>query len=271
MSDLFRVRLQSIEPLVFIVQSVHPDSGPVPDTPTFAFMLLLDPIADRRHRGIEFSPLALEVDLDKSGDENWIRANARAFVKRVSRKGSKVVIETTHPAWRAHLKPGMKWDTAAYDAGPGQRVKIRSPRATSAGRAEDPKEGFVVTRIPATWAKKFQSKVARGPVPTHPVNRYVADPNLKGASITPAAFKPLIGKAILVQRKRGPAEIGILVSPLKTQTSYDFAKGGKMVSSNYTGFQLYQQSPKGALVDSKGIECFDLKDVASVGQAWLRT
>lgn len=145
MSELFAVQVAEVSPqsVKLAVRSVHPDSGPVAPSATFALQLIYDPIlnsgysAFRAHRHLEASPLAQVMDVESYLDPAWVQANARAFVAKAKVSRGVLEIWPTHPGWTEHLRKGMAWDTAAYDDGPGARAKVaRAGVAQGAGGRE---------------------------------------------------------------------------------------------------------------------------------------
>lgn len=93
---------------------------------------MYDPIIDWQLSstpGIKDAPLAREMDVDDYLDEDFIARNVRGFIAGVEildepkPDWSELVrmrIETTHPAWVAHLVEGMSWATTSYGSGDGE-------------------------------------------------------------------------------------------------------------------------------------------------------
>ena len=143
-SGLFQIYVRNVKrrEVTLLVRSIHPDSGDVPASATFGLMLLSDPITHAtsaeftRFKQISKSPLARE---SKDFGAHWVKANARVYIEsvvyhrnawskgpaKVYKPGSiwarerQVTITVTDPAWLEHVKSPMKWETTAYDAGPG--------------------------------------------------------------------------------------------------------------------------------------------------------
>src|SRR5215510_13172215 len=99
MSEMFAVQVSGVSKTSakLAVKSVHPDSGPVAPTSTFALMLVYDPIMSSgfsemaAYTHLEASPLAQAMDRDNYLDPSWIRDNANAFIAKA--KVSKGVLE----------------------------------------------------------------------------------------------------------------------------------------------------------------------------------
>jgi hypothetical protein len=120
------------------VTIVHPDFDEFPETKNFALQLLVD-AGDRK--GV----LNEEISMDQRLDEKWLQQNGHRFIKSV-----KILSKKNHPrgglgelrddaggeelepepdpqavysiqvvnlAYLAKIKPGLEWDTAAYDVG----------------------------------------------------------------------------------------------------------------------------------------------------------
>ena len=158
MSSLYRVRVDDVNPpkVRLTVWQIHPDAGVPPKSLTFALFALCASFQKTRLRQGSApslrSPLARAIDVDGGQylHEAWMIENARAFIERFSRSGLKnarrsldwaslddedldplpqAVFElvATDPAWVSHLKPGLSWNTAAYDMGQAKPAPARRP------------------------------------------------------------------------------------------------------------------------------------------------
>ncbi len=252
MSELFAVRVVEVSPgsAKLAVRSVHPDSGPPAPTATFALQLIYDPILNAAYsdfkafRHLQTAPLASVMDVEAYLDPDWMRKNARAFVAKA--KVSKGVLEVwpTHPAWLEHLRKGMSWDTAAYDIGPGEPAKPRTPAPPGAVavRSQDPAEGF------RRGKPKYPEIKLKGVfIALHGANHYIADPVVKKPDEMAKAAKQLIGQPLLLVQKRGPVEIGSLVKLLPN------------------GVYIYRETAGGY-----GLRSYDYADLKSLGRAWFK-
>lgn len=120
-------------------------TGEQPDFPSgssFALMLLYDPIVNDVTRD---APLGREITLDDTMNAEWLdehideyiqstelhdvknqpvtadleRMTLRErgeFFRSLRAPSARLVVTVTRPEWLSHLRPGMQWDTAAYDA-----------------------------------------------------------------------------------------------------------------------------------------------------------
>ena len=252
MSEMFSVRVKAVseKKASFVVESVHPDSGPPVGTATFALMLMYDPIADSGYSNmkafdhLERSPLAQEVDLHSYLDPAWIVANACGYVKSAKVTGGVLEVVPTHPAWISHLRKGMQWRTAAYDNGPGDPCDAREPIEGDPVPSRDPAAGFRV-------GKPNDEKLAvpEAFIALHGPNRYVAHPVITDPAEMREAAKKMIGQPILYVPKRGPSKVETIVSVEKDWMMLysEFAGGGGWGS---------------------GSHAYD--EIASMGRAWLR-
>ncbi len=252
MSELFAVRIVEVSPgsAKLAVRSVHPDSGPPAPTATFALQLVYDPILNSAYsdfkafRHLQTAPLASAMDVEAYLNSDWMRKNARAFVAKA--KVSKGVLEVwpTHPAWIEHLRKGMSWETAAYDIGPGEPAKPRTPAPPGAVavRSQDPAEGF------RRGKPKYPEIKLKGVfIALHGASHYIADPVVKKPDEMAKAAKQLIGQPLLLVQKRGPTEIGALVKLLPN------------------GVYIYRETNGGY-----GLRGYHYEDLKSIGRAWFK-
>ncbi|MCP3139321.1 hypothetical protein [Pyxidicoccus xibeiensis] len=251
MSDLFAVRVLGVSRRAarLLVTSVHPDSGKSAPHAVFALMLMYDPIAQSedaafsKHRHLEDSALAQAMDERSVFDSAWMKANAQAFVAKVKRSGPLLEIQPTHPAWIEHLRKGMAWRTAAYDAGPGLPAAPRSPapKGAPASRSQDPAAGF---RVGQPHLPKH--KLPGAFIALYGANRYVADPVLTDPAAMKNATASMVGQPLLLVPKRGPKRVGTLVLTSPEQVL------------------IYHEA-----ADWHGSEVADFDDLKSLGRAWL--
>lgn len=252
MSELFAVTVEAVseESARLAVRSVHPDSGPVAPTATFALMLMYDPImssgyyAFRDHAHLESSALARAMDREDYLDADWVKANARAFVAKAKVVKGTLEIWPTHPAWIEHLRKGMAWETAAYDAGPGKPAKPRVPTPPDepVTRSQEPHAGF---RVGEPKDSSFRLKEAF--IPLHGPNRYVADPLHEDPITMRDAARDMLGQPLLLVPLRGPSHVGTLVE-LRTDGMFIYGESG-------TGW---------------GGQAHDFAELRSMGRAWLK-
>lgn len=104
------------------ISSIHPDSGPVTETPAFALMVLFDAAKGTR------CPLLKTIDLDQLIDADWLSSYAKGIIQSSKIKNIDIApnsnntmaleftleIITTHTAWIAHVKGQQSWETTAY-------------------------------------------------------------------------------------------------------------------------------------------------------------
>ena len=255
MSELFHCTVAAVskDSAKIHVISVHPDSGPPQPEATFAMMLVYDPIMNSGYRDfakfthLESCPLAQEMDRDNYLDEGWILKNANAFFSKVTVKKGVLEVFPTHPAWIAHLRKGMDWDTAAYTPGPGDPAEPRAPTPPGepAAHSRNPADGFRV----GTPKYDEYKHLTEAFIAVESPNRYVADPVITGEAEMREATKTMVGQPVLVVPKRGPAEVGTIV---KHEPEYVY---------------VYYESPGGGGYGAGSQNFVDLK---SIGRAWLK-
>lgn len=232
------------------VLSCHPDSGPPQATSTFALMLVFDPIRKSgsremaRYEHLASAPLAAEMDVNNYLDPAWMRANAKAYIARTKRTKDVLEVWPTDPAWIAHLREGMAWDTAAYSSGPGAKVPARTPTPRGVARSQRRDEGFRIGKPTMTGSRVRMAYFA-----CFGATRYVADPVHDTPEAIRAAIMKLAGEPVLVVPKRGPTEIGTLLAPT-------LEHGGQ--------FFLYHETASGHDYHS-----VDVDELTSLGRAWL--
>ncbi|CAM3932764.1 hypothetical protein [Corallococcus exiguus] len=148
MSDLYAVRVLGVsrQAVRLSVARVHPDAGKPAPHAVFALMLIYDPIEKAEdaefsnYRHLKDAALVREVGGRKVFTSEWMNANARAFVSKVTRSGPFLDIQLTHPAWGEHLRPRMAWRTTAHDVGPGLPAEPRVPAMEQATVPRSPGE-----------------------------------------------------------------------------------------------------------------------------------
>ena len=154
-SDLYKVRVLSVEGdrLVCRVTSYDPRSEEdPPPSRTLALQFLWEPWYDFSHGSYTFvtggpstpeqakelgrvAPIGRELADQDICDGDWIRANIDRFVRQVEVRDRNLVtrdcddtddevlldpqatliISVTDPKWLEHLRPGMEWETTAFD------------------------------------------------------------------------------------------------------------------------------------------------------------
>ncbi|MCB9570425.1 MAG: hypothetical protein H6710_24965 [Myxococcales bacterium] len=152
MSDFYTVEVLDVAgPEVELrVTIIHPDIRQVRTSATFAFSLLVDPLRERPwcdEAGVQGSPLAARVGADRRPDDDDVTRLACGFVRAVTmtsqhlhpppcawdeperwrafwegeeRPAVNLRLRASHPAWLAHLRVGMRWQSAAYSTGEGE-------------------------------------------------------------------------------------------------------------------------------------------------------
>jgi hypothetical protein len=257
MSELFSVFVKAVSKTSakLVVKSVHPDSGPVQATSTFALMLVYDPISlsgyseMEAYHHLETSALAAEMDRDNALDPKWLVKNANAFIAKTTVTKGVLEVWPTHAAWIEHLRVGMEWETAAYSSGPGDKAAPRAPSNKVTTHSKDKAEGFRVG-TPKTDLNGETPKSLY--IPLFGSNRYVADPVLTDPKAIAGALASLTNEPVLVVPKRGPSDIGALVQP--------------RTEDGRVWFHLYREHGGG--YSYVGVT---LDDVKSIGRAWLKT
>jgi hypothetical protein len=257
MSDLFAVSVKAVskKSAKLAVESVHPDSGPVQATSTFALMLVYDPIGMsgysemEAYHHLETAPLAAEMDRDNYVDSKWLIKNANAFIAKTTVTKGVLEVWPTHPAWIEHLRVGMAWETTAYSNGPGDKAAPRAPSNKVTTHSKDKAEGF---RLGTPQADLNGETPKPAYIPLFGATRYVADPVLTDPKAIAAALASLTNEPVFVVPKRGPSEVGALMQPRSEE--------GRV------WFHLYREVGGG--YSYVGV---NLEDVKSIGRAWLRT
>lgn len=105
---------------------INPDQEEFHEEENVAFQFLLEPI----FYNMDFtSSLGKKVPMKNLADEEWILENTEKYVESSKLIGIKnyppestddipeaeMIIEVTSSKWVEHLKPGMTWQSAAYD------------------------------------------------------------------------------------------------------------------------------------------------------------
>lgn len=143
-THLFHVKVTAVtgDRLSLELRIISAEQPAFPSGPSFALMLLYDPIINEVVRD---APLAAKVTFDDTLCVEWldmhvdeyIRATsldqvrnqpiaadlermspkqARDFFKSAKAPSARFSVTVTRPEWIAHLRKGMEWNTAAYDA-----------------------------------------------------------------------------------------------------------------------------------------------------------
>ena len=246
MSDLYHVEVSRVEDdeADLRVTVVHPDAGPVRPHATFALRLIWDP-TDEYSYGQEFavrhSPLAREMDVDDYLDEAFIDAQAQGFIAQVDliseedhppprwddedyeafwdsdrRASATIRVKATHPGWLAHLREGMRWETAAYSSGQGTSWDERPRRRPGdyvERVSEDPMAQLrQITLDLAQRPMLKDAQVTSAVVPKLGAKHYsTRGQELRGESLSVEAARALLGQPVKYQEDRR-AECGALVS-----------------------------------------------------------
>ena len=283
-SALYEVVVNRIEDSVaeWSITIIHPDIGDLPTSKTFAFSVLMDPYFKGEYRGNEHltdAPMAEEVDLHDSLDEEWVRANAAGFIESVERieasnypppspddenhedfwEGDQrptglYRLKVTHPGWLKHLRPEMRWDTAAYDMGPAEpwEGSPREPGDRVEVLAESKHDGF--HRLKKSNRNRFyfnEHNLQEGwLVPSHGSTHYRAVEALTGDQITAKNVAPLVGQPVYVEF---------------TDRVFDPTPRAELLAGLDDGLvTLYSENDGGC-----GAAAVGLRSVASIGRAWL--
>jgi len=143
-TDLFHVKVSDVSH-TRIMLSLRIITGEQPDfysSKSFALMLVYDPII---HEMVSDAPLGRELSFDDTMNGEWLYDHVDEYIQsavledvrnqpftadlkamspkqrrdffRSSRAPSaRFEITVTQPEWLAHLRKGMEWDSAAFDA-----------------------------------------------------------------------------------------------------------------------------------------------------------
>jgi hypothetical protein len=114
-------------------------------SPNFALQLIYNIDSYRHAKRLEASPLGKEISPDNLFDKDWLRKNQSRFIAEVKITGTKnhplkavpgewpdekykafwadeynlpkatYSITVTDKRWTEHIRPGQKWEAAAYD------------------------------------------------------------------------------------------------------------------------------------------------------------
>lgn len=143
-TDLFHVKVNDISDtrLVLALRIVTGEQPDFYSGKSFALMLLYDPIINKI---VSDAPLGREVSFDETMNAEWLYDHVDDYIQsavleevrnqpvtadlqamspkqrrdffRSSRAPSaRFEITVTQPEWLAHLRKGMEWDSAAFDA-----------------------------------------------------------------------------------------------------------------------------------------------------------
>ena len=151
MSDLYQVEVSAVDgsEVELVITIVHPDIARVYTSHTFVFSLLADPLRESpwdKEPCVLGSPLAARLGTDRRAPDEEVeriangivrsaritaehlhpppdpwsdRDASRAFWDGDERPVVHMRVTVSHPAWLAHLRPGMHWRSAAYSVGDG--------------------------------------------------------------------------------------------------------------------------------------------------------
>ena len=267
MSELYSVFIQDVtgEYVDMDVVVIHPDAGPVSTGPCFALMLLYDPIDEYNYGDedrVKDSPLAQEMDLDGYLNPEVIKSQALGFISTTElvrehhhpppawgdpsyqelwdsdeRPEATLRITPTHPAWIAHLREGMSWETAAYDCGPPHPWERppREPGDQIRQIAEDPMAGMVAGEVDDENRSMLEGAMVEAFImPELGVSHYTTKERLEGEALTPEALQELLGQPVLSQGDWGRLEIGTLVRATdQGQVTIFKQRNGSMGSTGY--------------------------------------
>ncbi|MDC7232906.1 MAG: tetratricopeptide repeat protein [Spirochaetales bacterium] len=226
MSTLFSITVlkkPSPSSLILGIESIHPDSGPVPETPGFALMLLMDNMGD--------GPLSKEVSHDNVYNQEWVSQNARGFVLRANMlpDNGGFRIRTTAPEWCAHISDGDCWETAAFNpARSYKRCDPVSPRKAPVSLEVDftRSEGFIP--IPTDMLFNIPVPPDLSPMsylPRYALPAYEIVDKLEGAELEEFDFSAWVGYPLIWYDRYDRKEIGLLIALEK----------GRLVLASYSG------------------------------------
>ena len=143
-TDLFHVKVSEVSDTrtVLTLQIITGEQPDFYSGKSFALMLLYDPIVDEK---VSDAPLGREVSFDETMNREWLFDHVDEYIqsavleevrnqpvtadlKAMSPKqrrdfyrsnrapSARFEIIVTQPEWLAHLRKGMEWDSAAFDA-----------------------------------------------------------------------------------------------------------------------------------------------------------
>lgn len=249
-SDLYEVRVMSREKtqVELEVQVIHPDAMHLPADLGFALMML-------REGASGTDPLGLEVDHEDTMDPKWLAVWARGFVDAVHVKmlrdmplaaegfyehaywstpdawmAARYTIEVTHPAWIAHLEPGMRFSSRAFS----ENVRYHhcapiSPDGPAAAREERaPSEPFVEVPSALLVRWELESAPEQARFPAYSDSNYRALEQVSPGSFTGRAALQMWsrGMPVVFEDRRGERGCGCLVGVNETYlTTLYYAQG----------------------------------------------
>jgi hypothetical protein len=217
------------------ITATHPDVEQVPEDVGFALSLLLDAA---NVRPLHF-PLLREVDFEDVGDDAWLAANARGFVKSVTLAPSKdprvreLRVQVTDPAWNpATCAPGTMFESASFEhdeltfAPAAPRHPGKRPAPLPPGS-----EGFLA--VPRSLFEPIDGMAPLFPVPPGPEVFEVPAFGPASYESSPSTATEQLGRPTMA-RTRYELVVGSVVAV--DGTSFRFAQvsgsGGWHLSSN---------------------------------------
>ena len=257
MSELYSVSVlkKTKTSVDFFVQVVHPDSMYIPNSKTFALLLLFDPVRDwqlgKDKKRLTDCPLANEMDINDYLNQEWVVKNAAAFVKSVKRSDIKdrppkaaerdhehpywqgecqwmngvVKVTVQHPAWIQHLDESLSFETAAYDMGAAKpwRGKSLQPGASADMAPVDQvadTDGMIRLGL-EMFSAGYQPKGAPKTVlvPYHGASKYEVVERLEGKDLTLGKLKALMGMPIIYGGSYSE-ELGTLIKVTKKEVIF---------------------------------------------------
>jgi hypothetical protein len=143
-TELFHVQVIEVATrhVTFSLRIISGEQPDFPSGPSFALMLLYDPIVNDVTPD---APLSRAITLDDTMNVDWLDEHIDRYVvavdlqdvknqpitadlERMSLRerreffqsprapSARLAVTVAQPEWVSHLRPGMRWDTAAYDA-----------------------------------------------------------------------------------------------------------------------------------------------------------
>ncbi|MCR9145074.1 MAG: hypothetical protein NXI24_22740 [bacterium] len=209
-----KVRLTTIDDFIVDLDKV---------TKTLAFRVLISPILKSRSNAkIRRSPLATQVDIDCTLDDEFVKENAGHFIQNVTeiRRGKSYLnfsFILTDSIWGEHINPGETWETATvYDSGGGSEwAKSRMSEKYKLGR--DLKEAFRIGQRKEDDPMLRKAQVDEFLIPTRSIKHYRVEAEISGENLTYQNAKLLLGRPVQLSHCEDGVYFGSLIAVTKTE------------------------------------------------------